>query len=103
MPKILSGCLYFSFSKYELKSMFPLSCAHVRAQSSCETRAHRNLGAHINVPSRNDKINTCRTYEIQMNPGKMLHKGNLMHTKTLKKFEGALVEMLQHLRSYALL
>jgi len=26
-----------------------------------------------------------------------------MRTKTLKKLEGALVEMLQHLRSYALL
>jgi len=42
------------------------------------------LGAHINAPSKDVfAYISYMSFQVQMSPGKMLHKGNFMHIQTL--------------------
>jgi len=62
---------------------FKLWCV---ARTQVARRAHtRKHLAHINIPSNNVFAPTSYTsFQIQMSPGKMLHKINFVCTQTLK-------------------
>src|SRR6218665_2655850 len=55
--------------------MFPLSCACVCEHTKKLNVASKNVFAHISY----------MLLQIQMRPGKTLHKRNFMHTQTLRK------------------
>ena len=67
--------------------MFPLSCARVCMHIGCETSAHKKTrSAH---KSHKCSLQKCvfhihTSFQTQMSSGKILHKGNFMHTQTLK-------------------
>jgi len=61
----------------------PLRCLKINIPSKlCDCVRTRKLGAHRNVPYKNDFANISYTsFQIQMSSGKMLHKRNLIHTQ----------------------
>src|SRR6218665_877494 len=59
-------------------------CAYTHAVRQAHTR---RLEAHINVPSENVFAHISYTsFQIQMSPGKMLHKRNFTHTQAFKNY-----------------
>src|SRR6218665_3397774 len=70
----LNQSIFLLLPENRLQAMFPLGYAHVHAHTGCETSAHKktwstyftfkDVFAHMSYTS----------FQIQMSPGKMLHK-----------------------------
>ena len=74
-------CMYCIHVLY---AMFPLSCACVRAHTGREMSAHKKTWDGHKSSFKKCFFAHLTYMSFDMSAGKMLHTGNVLHTKTLK-------------------